>query len=94
MREDADVYSTLLVLILQLSPTGEGDICCLGYPTRYGFAFVRSHPCDVQAYQAVKDVDANYGALVGLSKSIEHCQSTTYISKSHERQPRLNLSPK
>ena len=30
------------------------------------------YPSDVQVYQAIKDVDANYDSLVDLLESIEH----------------------
>jgi hypothetical protein len=30
------------------------------------------YPCDIQGYQAVKDVGASYDALVDLFESIEH----------------------
>jgi len=70
----ADVCSTSLMPCSIAIPSCETDICCLRCPTwctHPSLLPTWGYPCDIQGYQAAKDIGASHDALANLLELTE-----------------------
>src|SRR5579863_7673344 len=74
MSEGLDGYSTSLIVYLLAISTRKGHICRFCHPSRCMALLCLPcvSSCDIETYQAVKDVNASYDALADLLESMEH----------------------